>query len=253
MPIGKRGKRQKDRIAQESQPVTRRQFLKEASMVVGGAAIASLALTSACSSPENSSTTMGTTTTTGTPANTTNATSSTPTPTTTTENITNTTSTTVHTSTITWNGSYTPPLKRPEMEPIPGCSTFVAMDRLYAMEHMWVKLIADGVVAIGITEKFQQFLEEVYSIKLQDVSTVLYRDSYLGSVEAKKMNVEFIAPVSGTVLQNNGRVFDDPELMDLSPYNRGWLQVIQLSNPDELNELLTAEKYISYNAKIVVE
>ena len=108
-------------------------------------------------------------------------------------------------------------------------------------------------MAIGITEKFQQFLEEVYSIKLQDVGTVLYRDSYLGSVEAKKMNVEFIAPVSGTVLQNNGRVFDDPELMDLSPYSRGWLQVIQLSNPEELNELLTAEKYISYNAKIVVE
>ncbi len=226
MSIGKRGKQRKDYIAQKiSQPVTRRQFLKEASLVVGGAAVASVAFTSACGSPENSSTTSntsntsntGTTTTTSTPAATTN------TSTTTTES---TTSTTVHTSTITWDGSYTPPLKRPEMEPIPGCTTFVAMDRLYAMEHMWVKLIADGVVAIGITEKFQQFLEEVYSIKLQDVGTVLYRDSYLGSVEAKKMNVEFIAPVSGTVLQNNGGVFEDPKLMDLSPYSRGWLQVI---------------------------
>jgi len=248
MSIGKRGKQRKDYIAQKiSQPVTRRQFSKEASLVVGGAAIASLAFTSACGSPGSSSTTSntGTTTTTSTPAAATTNTS-----TTTTES---TTSTTFHTSTITWDGTYTPPLKRPEMNPIPGCSTFVAMDRLYAIEHMWVKLIADGIVAIGITEKFQQFLEDVYSIKLQEVGTVLYRDSYLGSVEAKKMNVEFIAPVSGTVLQNNGGVFDDPELMDLSPYNRGWLQVIQLSNPDELNELLTAEKYISYNAKIVIE
>ena len=233
---GKRG-------AKESQPVTRRQFLKEASLVVGGAAIASLAFTSACGSPDN-------TTTSGTTITTTPTTTTTTTPSTTIN--TNTTTTSASTSTSTWSGVYVTPIERPEMLPVPGCTTSVAADRLYVMEHMWVKSITDDIVVIGMTEKFLEFLEVVYFFILQDVGTMVYRDLYLGSVEASKMNVELMAPVSGTVLQNNGELNDDPDsTINKSPYVKGWMQVIQLSNPEELKELLTPEEYVSYSAKII--
>jgi len=115
----------------KKQTVTRRQFLKEASLVVGGTAIASLALTSACSSPGNSSTTSntGTTTTTSTPAATTNTTTSTPTSLPPSEGFV-----------------YTTPRERPPLMPIPGCTTFTATDRLYIVEHMWIKLVAENIV-----------------------------------------------------------------------------------------------------------
>jgi len=238
----KRGDNWGKRGAKESQPVTRRQFLKEASVMVGGAVIASLAFTSACGSSENT-TTSGTTTTTIT----------TPTTTTTTIGTTiNTNTITTSTSTSTWSGVYVTPVEKPEMLPVPGCETSVAADRLYVMEHMWVKSITDDIVVIGMTEKFLEFLEVVYFFILQDVGTMVYRDLYLGSVEASKMNVELVAPISGTVLQNNGELNDDPDsTINKSPYVKGWMQVIQLSNPEELKELLTPEEYVSYSAKII--
>ena len=238
---GKRG-------AKESQPVTRRQFLKEASLVVGGAAIASLAFSSACGTPDNTATS-GTTTTTTTPTTTTATTPSTTINTTTT---TTTTTTSASTSTGTWSGVYSTPAEKPEMLRVPGCEVKVAADRLYVYEHMWVKPITDDIVVIGITEKFLEFLEVVYFFTLQDDGKMVYRDLYLGSVEASKMNVELIAPVSGTVLQNNDEIAADPEsTINKSPYVKGWMQVIQLSNPEELEELLTPEEYVSYNAKII--
>ncbi len=231
------------------QTVTRRHFLKEASIIVSGMALTSLGLTSACSTSEKVSTSSNTqidplsintseNTTTVITANSTSNTSI---------------NTETYTPAGTWSGEYIPPIDSPEMEPIPGCTTFVAMDRLYAIEHTWVKLIAEGIVAIGITEKFLEFLEDIFIISLQDVGTTVIRNSYLGAIEAKKMNVEMVTPVSGVILQNNEKILDDPDWVEKRPYVSGWLQVIQLSNPNELNELLTAKKYISYQAKIVVE
>lgn len=256
--IGKRNNRGK-RNAPKQQPVTRRQFLKEASLVVGGAAIASLTFAAACSLPEKTIASQTTSTTNGTsvtttisttpviPENTiTPVTSATPTVT---ENLTTTTS-----ATSTWSGAYAPPLDRPNLLPIPGCETRVADDRLYAAEHMWVKAIAGNIVVIGITEKFLAFLEVVFFITLLDEGSEIHKDLFLGSVEASKMNVELVSPVSGTILQNNDALREDVDgTINASPYSKGWMQVIQLSKPEELNDLLTPEKYVSINAKIVVE
>jgi len=240
----------RDKITQRRlQTVSRRRFLKEASIIVSGMALTSLGVTSACRNSEKvstSSTTQIDTSSTNTSENTSTLT--------TTKSTSNTSiNTEIYTPTGTWTGEYIPPIDSPEMKPIPGCTTFVAMDRLYAIEHTWIKLIAEGIVAIGITEKFIEFLEDIFLISLQDVGTIITQNSYLGTIEAKKMNVEMVAPISGVILHNNEKILDDPDWVEKRPYVSGWLQVIQLSNPNELNELLTAEKYISYQAKIVVE
>jgi len=125
------------------------------------------------------------------------------------------------------------------------------MDRLYAIEHTWVQFITDDIVVVGITDKFQAFLVDIFNITIQDVDQTLYHDQYFADVEASKMNVELVSPVSGIILQNNTEVTSNPKIIHKNPYTRGWLYVIELNNPEELNELMVAEDYLSYCAKVI--
>ena len=226
----------------KKETVTRRQFLKEASLVVGGTAIASLALTSACGSPENSSTTTGTTTTTSTPVNTTTNTST-----------ANTSTPTATTSLPPAEGFvYSTPSERPPLMPIPGCTTFTATDRLYIVEHMWIKLVAENIVVIGITEKMSELMDKIYSLYLPEIDHKLTKEGYFGYGEAAKLNVEFVSPVSGTVRQINNELYIDIEMhVNNDPYVSGWMVTIELSNPEELDELLTPQGYTDLNAKVL--
>lgn len=232
------------RGSQETQPVTRRQFLKEASIIAGGAAVTSLALTSACGSPENTTTT-GTTTTTTTTAPTTTTTTTTPTTTTTTTNTT--------TGLPPADGFvYKTPTQQPPKMEIPGCTTFTATDRKYVIEHMWVKLVAENIVAIGITEKMSELMDLIYTLYLPHSGDILEKGGSFGYSEAGKMSVEFLSPVSGTVLQVNHDVFVDLEMMiNADPYVKGWFVTIQLSNPEDWDELLTPQEYTDLNSKVV--
>jgi glycine cleavage system H protein len=218
--------------SQKPQEITRRQFLKEASLVVGGAAIASLAFTSACSSPKNT-TTSGNTTTTST--NTTPA-------------ITNTTTVLPPAEGFV----YETPLEQPPKMPIPGCTTFTATDRKYVVEHMWVKMVAENIVAIGITEKMSELMDKINSLYLPKEGDILEKGGLFAYAEAAKMNVDFPAPVSGTVMQVNHDVYVDLEKMiNDDPYVKGWLVTLQLSNPEEWDELLTPQEYTDLNSKVL--
>lgn len=130
----------------------------------------------------------------------------------------------------------------------------MAADRSYILEHMWVKLVAENIVAIGVTEKMADITDEIYNIYLPHVGDIIKKDDPFIFIEATKLSVEFFSPVSGTVLQLNNNIFSS-SLGDLQvnadPYNRGWFVTIQLSNPEELNELLTPEEYRDLNAKVL--
>jgi len=234
MSIKKTGKQRDNGYAgQKPKPVTRRHFLKEAGLIVGGAATASLVLTTACGSSEN-------TTTTSTPAGTT---TNTPTP-----------STTV-TSTVLPPAEgfvYETPGEIPPLMPIPGCTTFTATDRKYIIEHMWIKLVAEDLVVVGITEKMSELMDKIYSLYLPDVGRSVTKDGFFGSAEAAKLNVEFVTPVSGTVMQLNNEIWPDPEVtVNNDPYVSGWMVTIELSKPEEWAELLTPQEYTDLNAKVL--
>ena len=222
---------------------SRRQFLKDVGMMAGGVAITSMFVSSACTSGNATPTTTATTsrTITGTTTPTTQPTS---TPVTTSQPAT-----TTPTTTTTWNGVYEPSLiyDRPEMGEIIGCEAEAAMDRLYAREHMWVKIIEDDVVAIGITERFLFYFELVVNIQLKDVGTTIQRGAELATIEGNKMTVDSVSPVSGTILQNNQELLADLDsTINRYPYITGWLHVVQLSQPQELNGLMSPEEYIDY-------
>ena len=128
----------------------------------------------------------------------------------------------------------------------------MAADRSYILEHMWIKLVAENIVAIGITEKMSELMDLIYTLYLPHEGDVIKKGESFIYSEAGKMSVEFFAPVSGTVLQVNRDVYVDLEMMvNADPYVKGWFITVQLSNPEELNELLTPEEYRDLNAKVL--
>jgi len=237
------GKKGKERGIKEYQQMTRRQFLKESSLIVGSVAIASMAITSACSSPDDTTTPN---TTTNTSINTTKTTTTTP-------KTTTTTTTPTSTSLPPAEGFvYTTPLEQPPVMEIPGCTTRTATDRKYVIEHMWIKMVAENIVAIGITEKMADLTAVIYDLDLPPIGSTLKKGDFFAYAEAAKMNVEFPAPISGTVLQlNNGIYFDLGATVNGSPYEKGWFLTMQLSDSEEWNELLTPQEYTDLNAKDV--
>ena len=129
---------------------------------------------------------------------------------------------------------------------VPGCETYVALDRLYSEEHIWVLKMANDVVQIGMSDPFQKMTDVVINCWLADPGTVLHTGDAFGSVEAEKMSVDLSSPVSGKILTINeplmsAKRFQSP--INSDPYSSGWMATIQLSNPSELNNLYSAMYY----------
>ena len=115
----------------------------------------------------------------------------------------------------------------------------------YSKEHIWVRVEGHKAI-IGITDYAQQELGIVTTVELPGVGDELEQDDSFGSVEARKTLAELYAPVSGPVLEVNKELEEAPELLSDDPYDGGWLVVIEISDADELNSLMSAEDYMDY-------
>ncbi len=114
----------------------------------------------------------------------------------------------------------------------------------YSEEHEWAK--TDGnQVTIGITDFAQGELGDIVFVELPEVGDVIQFGDPFGSVESVKTVSELYAPVSGKVVEVNSALVDAPEKVNESPYGDGWMIVVELSEPSELEELWSAEKYIA--------
>jgi glycine cleavage system H protein len=117
-------------------------------------------------------------------------------------------------------------------------------DNLYYTDtHEWVRV--DGDVAyIGITDHAQKELGEIlYIAELPEEGDEIACGDTLGTIEIAKSVEEIISPISGEVLKVNADVADSPEIIHQSPYEEGWILKIQMSNPEELEKMLTPEQY----------
>lgn len=112
----------------------------------------------------------------------------------------------------------------------------------YSKEHLWIRVEGDKAV-IGITDYAQGELGIVTAVELPSVGDELEQDDSFGSVEARKTVADLYAPVSGTVLEVNSEVADSPEPINDDPYDSGWLIMVEMSDPEELKLLLSAEDY----------
>jgi glycine cleavage system H protein len=122
-------------------------------------------------------------------------------------------------------------------------------DLLYSREHVWVRV--DGNLAtIGITDYAQDKLGEVISIELPEVDTDIERDEPFGTVEsALKGAVELISPVSGEVISVNEDLMDDIGIVNSDPHDTGWMIVVEMSDPDEFDDLLDLRGYNDFLAE----
>jgi glycine cleavage system H protein len=115
----------------------------------------------------------------------------------------------------------------------------------YSKEHEWVK--ADGdKVRVGVTHYAQNALGDVVFVELPEEGTSFAIGGAFGVIESVKAVSDVYSPVSGEVAAINEKLLDSPELINEDPYGEGWMIEIKLSNPDELENLLTAEEYEAF-------
>ncbi len=118
----------------------------------------------------------------------------------------------------------------------------VPSDLKYTKSHEWVR--ANGNTAtVGITDHAQHELTDIVFVELPEAGRSLKAGEACAVVESVKTASDIYAPVSGEILEANKSVVDDPALTNTEPYTGGWLFKIKLSNPAELNSLLSPEQY----------
>lgn len=115
-------------------------------------------------------------------------------------------------------------------------------DIKYHREHTWVR--TEGKQAtIGITDYAQQQLGDIVYVDLPETETEIDADSELSEIESTKATSPVVSPVSGTVIEVNEDLADSPEIINEDPYGNGWLAVLDMSDPSELNDLMTKSEY----------
>ena len=120
--------------------------------------------------------------------------------------------------------------------------TKVPPDLKYAKSHEWVRLQGD-TATVGITDHAQHELTDVVFVELPAVGRQVKAGEACAVVESVKTASDIYSPVSGQVVEVNKAAADNPALVNTDPYGAGWFYKIKLSNPSELNNLLSAESY----------
>ncbi len=115
-------------------------------------------------------------------------------------------------------------------------------DLYYTKEHEWVKVEGDTAI-VGITDYAQSELGDILYVELPDVGKTVSAGDVLATVEAVKAVSDVYAPLSGEVIEVNEALSTTPEVINKDPYGEGWMVKIKISNPDEVNQLLSPADY----------
>ncbi len=115
-------------------------------------------------------------------------------------------------------------------------------DLLYSREHVWVRVEGD-LATIGITDYAQEKLGEVISLDLPEADAYLERDEPFGKIESVKAVVELICPLSGVVVSVNEDLPDEIGVVNSDPHDTGWMVVMEIEDPAELDDLLDVKGY----------
>jgi len=118
-------------------------------------------------------------------------------------------------------------------------------DARYAKSDEWVR-VEGSVGVIGISDYAQDKLGDVVFVGDISVGSILKAGDLLTSIESVKAASDVYTPVSGKVLEVNHEVTAKPELINTDAFGAGWLAKIELSNPDELNDLMSATDYAEH-------
>lgn len=112
-------------------------------------------------------------------------------------------------------------------------------------EHLWVR-VEGNKGTIGISDHAQEELGDVLLVETPGVQKKVQQSSSFGQIESAKAVSDLISPVSGTIIEVNKSLEEEPELVNEDPYEKGWIIKVLLENTNELNNLLGEEEYSQY-------
>jgi glycine cleavage system H protein len=113
---------------------------------------------------------------------------------------------------------------------------------LYTKDHEWLRVEGDTAYA-GVTDFAQGELGDIVFIEIETLGETLEKEEVFGTIEAVKTVSDMFMPVSGEILEVNPALEDTPDVVNKDPYGKGWMVKIKITNPVELNDLLSPEKY----------
>lgn len=118
-------------------------------------------------------------------------------------------------------------------------------DLKYSETSEWAKVEGDSV-RVGITDFAQHELTDIVYVENPEVGTAVTKGEEFGVVESVKAAADFYAPVTGEVVEVNEQLNDSPDLLNKDPYGDGWMVIIKMSDPSELDQLMDKNAYIEH-------
>ncbi len=112
----------------------------------------------------------------------------------------------------------------------------------YTKEHEWIKKEGDFIF-IGITDYAQNELGDIVFIELPSIGESFMQNDTIGTIEAVKTVADIFCPLKGEVVELNSDIEDSPELINTSPYEKGWLIKLKIDSGDSTDHLLTHDEY----------
>lgn len=112
----------------------------------------------------------------------------------------------------------------------------------YTKDHEWIS-IEDEIATVGITDFAQSELGDIVYVEVETLDEQIGITEVFGTVEAVKTVSDLFMPLSGTIIEFNESLEDEPEMVNEDPYGKGWMIKIKLDNPAEASELLEAAAY----------
>jgi glycine cleavage system H protein len=125
-------------------------------------------------------------------------------------------------------------------------------DCLYTGKHIWVK-VEKGIATIGISDYAQKKMQEILTVELPHLNERIEAGEIIGSLGSIDSALDIISPVSGKIIDVNEELLDNPELINESPYDRGWIVKIEMKNEEELYGLMDPEDYRKYIEEMAEE
>ncbi|CAH0286491.1 MULTISPECIES: glycine cleavage system protein GcvH [Stenotrophomonas] len=122
------------------------------------------------------------------------------------------------------------------MSEIPG-------DLKFLKSHEWARVEGNGRVTVGISDHAQGLLGDLVYVELPEVGTTAKANEQIAVVESVKAASDVYSPISGTIVEVNSVLADKPETINEDAYGDGWMFVVEVSNSEELNELLDPDAY----------
>jgi glycine cleavage system H protein len=119
----------------------------------------------------------------------------------------------------------------------------------FSAAHIWVRVEGD-TAELGLSDYLQDQMGEINALVLADLGDVLRARRRMGHVESDEASSPIEAPVSGEVIEVNGEVLDNPDLVNSDPYGSGWLLKVRLEDRSELDDLITEEEYAELTTEV---